>query len=249
MIHYAGGVYNGVVDGGIADTDTWDSKDATARIFVQPFKKTEIQSLQGLGFGVAGTIGNQHSGSTTNLASYKTTGQNSFFTYQTTGNAASGLEIRGTPQACYYWGPFGLLSEYVFAQQEISKGTTRNNFRNTAWDVETSFVLTGEKASFNGVTPNRPFDLKKGGWGALELAGRYGDLRFDPAAFSTFADPTKSAQEAREWGVGLNWYLNRNVKLALDYEETSFDGGAGTTGNVRNRATEETIFTRAQVAF
>jgi len=244
------------VDGGIADLDTFDSKDAAARIFVQPFKKTDINALKGLGVGVAGTIGNQQfNGSTTNLASYKTTGQNSFFTYGAKGAAPDGLEIRGTPQAYYYWGPFGLLSEYAFAQQELRNGALRDNVRNSAWQIETSFVLTGEKASYGGVTPRHPFDLKKGGWGALELVGRYGDLRFDPSAFSTstqtrFADPTKSAQEAREWGVGLNWYLNRNVKLVLDYEQTEFDGGGGGTVTApKNRATEEAIFTRAQVAF
>lgn len=261
VLHYAGGVYNGVVDGTLADTDTYDSKDAAVRIFVQPFKKTDWNALKGFGAGVAGTIGNQQfTSTTTNLASYKTTGQNTFFTFGK-GTAADGLELRGTPQAYYYWGPVGLLTEYAFAQQELRNGTLLDNVRNTAWQVEASFVLTGEKATYSGVTPNHPFDLKKGGWGALELAGRYGDLRFDPSAFSTtpkaanqrFADPTKSAQEAREWGVGLNWYLNRNVKLVLNYEQTVFDGGAGTASatayTIHNRATEQVVLTRAQILF
>jgi len=67
------------------------------------------------------------------------------------------------------------------------------------------------------VTPRRPFDLKNGGWGAFEFVARYGDLHLDPGAFNRdptagglrFASPIASAQEAREWGVGLNWYLNR----------------------------------------
>ena len=261
VIHYAGGVYNGVPDGTLADTDTYDSKDGAARLLIQPFKKTDLTPLKGFGVGLAGTIGNQKSTSTTtNLASYKTPGQNTFFTYGK-GTAASGLELRGTPQAYYYWGPLRILTEYAFAQQELRNGSVLDNVRNTAWQVEASFVLTGEKATYGGVAPRHPFDLKKGGWGALELAGRYGDLRFDPSAFSTtplaagqrFADPTKSAQEAREWGVGLNWYLNRNVKLVLDFEQTSFDGGAGTASataySIKNRATEETIFTRAQITF
>ena len=261
VFHYAGGVYNGVVDGTLADTDTYDSKDAAARIFVQPFKKTDWNALKGFGAGIAGTIGNQQfTSTTTNLASDKTTGQNTFFSYGK-GTAGDGVELRGTPQAYYYWGPVGLLTEYAFAQQELRNGTLLDNVRNTAWQVEASFVLTGEKATYNGVTPNHPFDLKKGGWGALELAGRYGDLRLDPTAFSTtpttagqrFADPTKSAQEAREWGVGLNWYLNRNVKLVLNYEQTSFDGGAGsasaTAYTIHNRTTEQVVLTRAQITF
>ena len=143
VFHYAGGVYNGVVDGTLADTDTYDSKDAAARIFVQPFKKTDWNALKGFGAGIAGTIGNQQfTSTTTNLASDKTTGQNTFFSYGK-GTAGDGVELRGTPQAYYYWGPVGLLTEYAFAQQELRNGTLLDNVRNTAWQVEASFVLTG----------------------------------------------------------------------------------------------------------
>ena len=41
-----------------------------------------------------------------------------------------------------------------------------------------------------------------------------------------FADITKSARRASAWAVGLTWYLNRNVKYVLNYEQTSFRGGA-----------------------
>ncbi|MGD0652144.1 MAG: porin [Verrucomicrobiia bacterium] len=261
VVSYAGGIFNGVVDGGIADTDAWDSKDGAARIFIQPFKKTDIDPLKGLGFGVGGTVGNQQftSGST-NLPTYKTTGQLQFFSFRS-GVAPDGVEVRGSPQGYYYWGPFGLLGEYVIADQEVRAGTLRDHVRNTAWQVQASFALTGENATYNGVTPHRAFDLRSGGWGAFEIVGRYGDLHVDPDSFSKtplaaglrFADPTKSAQEAREWGVGLNWYLNKNVKLVLDYEQTSFDGGAGTASStaytVKDRQTERIVLTRAQVSF
>jgi phosphate-selective porin OprO/OprP len=81
------------------------------------------------------------------------------------------------------------------------------------------------------------------------LVGRYGQLHIDSDAFPTFADPTKSIQEAREWGVGINWYLNKNVKAVLDYEQTDFDGGAANGSLVANRPTEKVIFTRLQLAF
>jgi len=256
VVHYAGGVYNGVMDGTLADTATYDSKTAAARLFIQPFKKTDWNLLKGFGAGVAGTIGDQHwTTTTTNLASYKSTGQNLIYRYGVRGAAPNGQEIRGTPQAYYYWGPVGLLTEYAFAQQDLSNGTLRDNVRNSAWQVAGSVVLTGEKAGYGGVTPRHPFDLKKGGWGAVELVGRYGDIRFDPTAFSTakttrFADPITSVAEARDWGVGVNWYLNRNLKLVLDYEQTAFDGGGGGTfAAPMNHATEELILTRAQITF
>ena len=237
------------------------SKDGVARIFIQPFKKSDIDPLKGLGFGAGGSIGDeQPSGTTTNLASYKTPGQNTFFSYRS-GVAPDGLEYRLSPQGYYYWGPVGLLSEYVLAEQKLRNGTRNEFVRNSAWQTEASFVLTGEDASYNGVTPSHPFDLKNGGWGAFELVARYGDLHLDPGTFNRnptagglrFASPITSAQEAREWGVGLNWYLNRDLKFVLDYEQTAFDGGAGTatttTYSVKNRETERTVFSRVQFAF
>ena len=260
-VTYAVGVFNGVPDGTSADFDTWDSKVGAARIFIQPFKNTDIDPLKGLGFGAGGSIGNQQfTSASTNLASYKTTGQNTFFAFAK-GVAPDGLEYRLAPQAYYYWGPLGLLGEHTLAEQKLRNGTVHEFMRNSAWQTEVSFVLTGENASYNGVTPRRPFDLKAGAWGAFELVGRYGELHLDPDAFNVnttaggarFASPITAAQEAREWGVGLNWYLNKNIKLVLDYEQTMFDGGAGTTSGtayvVKNRETEQVVITRAQFAF
>ncbi len=43
----------------------------------------------------------------------------------------------------------------------------------------------------------------------------------------------------------MNWYLNRSVKIVLNYDETRFDGGA-VDGN---RRTERDLLTRFQIAF
>jgi phosphate-selective porin OprO and OprP len=268
VVTYAGGVFNGVVDNGIADLATWDAKDGDGRIFVQPFKTTDIDPLKGLGFGVGGTIGDrQPSSTTTNLPTYKTPGQDVFFTYNDKGVAPDGLEYRGTPQGYYYWGPVGLLSEYALAEEQMRNGTLRKYVCNTAWQVEGSFVLTGENASYNGVIPRHPFDPKARGLGAFEVVGRYGELDVDHDAFNVnpsaagtrFAVPTQEAQQASEWGLGLNWYLNKDIKFVLDYDQTHFEGGAGYTiaattktpahYHVQDREAEEVVIGRVQIAF
>ena len=52
--------------------------------------------------------------------------------------------------------------------------------------------------------------------------GRYSQVRIDNAAFPLFANPKTAAQRAEEQGIGINWYLNRFVKLTTDYEHTNF---------------------------
>ncbi len=61
-----------------------------------------------------------------------------------------------------------------------------------------------------------------------------------------FANPDAAARQASAAGVGLNWYLNRNVKIAADYELTRFDRGALAGAD---RPDEHALFTRFQIAF
>jgi len=63
--------------------------------------------------------------------------------------------------------------------------------------------------------------LNGGGWGAWEVAARFGQLDVDDDAFPLYANPANSATEATSWGVGLNWHLNRNLKVNLSYEQTT----------------------------
>ncbi len=251
---YSVGVYNGATDGGSDDADSDEGKDAVARLFAQPFINTDIEYLRKLGFGAAGSVGD-HTGS---LPSYKTPGQQTFFSYSATAAntvSADGEQFRVDPQAYYYWGPFGVMGEYVLSSQKVKStaaGIHDVRLNNRAWQIEANYFLTGEEATFKPtslirVAPLRPFSLSGGGWGALEVVARIEELYLDPAAFPNYA-AAGSATEADSWGVGLNWYLNRNIKLNLDYETTSFENGSTTIGQVTARD-ERTVLTQIQFAF
>ena len=262
---YAIGEFNGVTDGNSTDANTnpdADSndgkKDTEGRLFTQPFINSGISGLRGLGFGIAGTYV-QAVGNATNtlLASYKTTGQNTFFNYRTgtTGTFADGRRERWSPQAYYYVGSFGALAEYVESRQDVSRQLTTTTKRsgrvdNSAYQLSLSYFLTGEAATFNSITPRTTFHLGSGGWGAWEVVARYSELKIDNAAFAggaeSFADPTASPRNARATGVGINWWLNANVKWVLDYEVTQFEGGAAGNGN---RPDERALTTRFALTF
>ena len=61
-----------------------------------------------------------------------------------------------------------------------------------------------------------------------------------------FRHPNTSASRAVAWGIGLNWYLNRNIRAGLDFIQTDFQGG--TQGTV-TRQDENVFLTRLQLAF
>lgn len=248
---YEAGIFNGVANGGSGDNEqSDDDKDFAGRLFVTPFARTDSGWWRGLGLGVAGTIGDQEGA----LRSLVTPGQQTFFAYTpgtgTNANVvADGRIWRVSPQAYFYHGPFGVLAEYVIASQHVRRtaGTTTTDatLRNRAWQVAGSWFVTGEDNGFKAVTPAHPFRLGAAGWGALEIAARYGELDVDDHTFPLFANPDTAASKAASWGVGVNWHLNRNLKLSANYEQTTFTGG---TSEFLAKG-EKVVLTRAQFSF
>jgi phosphate-selective porin OprO/OprP len=254
-LSYAGGYFNGVVDRGSSNLDTTDDKEFAGRIFAHPFKNL-FGPLQGLGIGIAGSYGDKNGAS--DVGNFVDQVQVRFFSFSD-GTVASGTHTRIAPQGYYYWGPLGLFGEYVVSSQQFARGANQTRLDDEAWQLIGSWVLTGEDNGYKGIKPKRNFDPFNGGWGAFVLNARYGELDVDDDAFvgingtntDRLANPTSSATKAAEWGVGLNWHLNPNLKLYADYEQTKYDGGRSVEGvdAVFDRETEKTFFTRVQVSY
>ena len=268
LLSYAAGIFNGVGDEQNSSNAAFENEvEFAGRLFTQPFKSSDLTALQGLGFGVAGTSQNGTSNTkdlptTTGgtLPGYTTDGQQQFFAY----NPAIGTVVasrehwRLSPQGYYYYGPLSLLGEYAISDQGVRNTTTgaQAYLQNTAWEVSGGWVLTGENASFGGVTPLHPFDPHNGQWGAFQVVARYAELNIDNAAFPVFANPAYSASTAQAWSTGLNWYLNKNIRLNASFSHTTFTGGGASTGSgattspgVVTRQPENVFFTRVQLAF
>jgi phosphate-selective porin OprO/OprP len=273
-LNYTVGYYNGTADGRDAtSTDGDNRKEIGARIFLEPFKNSP-GVFQGLGFGVGSSFGakNQsaaNSGASNNfLSRYRTPGQNVFFQYRgsatatataagSTGVYADGDHVRISPQLYWYYNNLGVIAEYITSEQDLTitntaagpgaVTTTSESLKNEAWQVSATWVITGEDASFRGVAkPKNAYTIGGPGWGAVELAARYGVLDIDDDAFPLFANPASAATEAKSYGIGVNWYLTSNLKTQLDYINTSFEGGAA---GGQDREDEKTILARFQVAF
>ncbi len=239
LVNYELGIFNGTGDARAASNSDFDSdKTAAARLFFHPFLRSKMKPLQKFGVGVSGTYGEMKGDA----------GLPDDFTYRGS-TTADGLQWRVGPQAYWYLGPFGLQGEYAISSQRLERDTapfasTRAN--NSAWMVTASWMLTGEDATFRAVTPRKNFDPRTSGWGALQAVVRYSCLDLDDDLFPTFADPAELPTRAASWGVGLNWYLNRNVRASFNFDHTDFKGGQ--SGNVGDFG-ENVFSTRVQLAF
>jgi phosphate-selective porin OprO/OprP len=99
-----------------------------------------------------------------------------------------------------------------------------------AWYVEGSWVLTGEARKYNVNTfafdapaIDKPFDPRKGQWGAWELAGRYSVADLNHHEYATLAADRVRGGDQTIASVGLNWFPNGVTKFSLDYLDVSVD--------------------------
>ena len=236
-LSYAAGVFSPSGDGdNAAFGEHGDDLEFGGRLELRPLRTSPNTWLNGLAFGVGGTF-TQVSSNVANLPNnvggtrpgYLTPAGQQFFAY----NAASGLTVadgqhwRVSPHLTYLKGPFGLLGEYIVTRQGVLNATTlrEGQLDHSAWELTAQWVLTGEDATFGAINPTRPFRLSDGGWGAWQLVGRFNQLHLDPDTFPAFANPALSARSATSWSVGVNWWLNRNLRILTSFTRTTFDGG------------------------
>jgi len=99
------------------------------------------------------------------------------------------------------------------------------------WYIEGTWILTGEAkpyttqainnevGAFGNPIPSRPFSLDGESWGTWELTARYSDMNLNwhqtQIANTTQLGGILGGDE-RIVTLGVNWYLNRNVKLQVN---------------------------------
>lgn len=248
---YTLGFFNGVPDIGFGDVETDRFKDVVARLVFEPLKLRHAAGADEMQLAVSMSTG-EHRGTVANpqTPTYRSPLQESIFRFRGDGTAAGtvvadGRQRRLSPQGYAAFGPVGLMGEYVISTQDVRRDVTYGTVRNTAWQGTMTWALTGEHASYRGLTPLRPADPAHGRWGAVELAGRVSALEVDADAFPVFADTASQIHHALTVGGGVNWHLLKGIKVMVDYTWTRFRGGAP----LGDRLTEHNFSTRFQHAF
>src|SRR5262249_11382257 len=152
-----------------------------------------------------------------------------------TGNIqAQAASVLGT-ELFYIMGPFSVMAEYAFAEMDravvpnigpLLPRTVTGNRHFSGGYVTVSYFLTGETRTYDRTLGRegtfyveRPFTnafAKRSedggttfGWGAWEVAARYSyvNLNDGPIQGGIFSGVT----------LGLNWYLNSNLKVQFQY--------------------------------
>jgi phosphate-selective porin OprO/OprP len=153
-------------------------------------------------------------------------------------NRAESLSRLGVELAAT-WGALSLQGEYIQAVVDQRWGEPTLDF--SGWYLQGSWFLTGEsrnyrpqKGAFGGVSP-RHFH------GAWEIALRVSELDLN--------DENITGGRERNYTLGLNWYLNPNVRLMANYIKADFDDSARENGELDSGSDLDILQMRVQAEF
>jgi len=138
-------------------------------------------------------------------------------------------------EASWAIGPASVAAEYIVSRDaregqgvgsEAQLDPDLPEIEGRGWYIAGTWVVTGENRD-GGVNPKRP--LLQGGFGAVEVTARYEQLRFASAG-APDEPPSRSPRAAnvapngdRAWTLGVNWYVNRWVKLRVNLINETLD--------------------------
>ncbi|MBI2833798.1 MAG: hypothetical protein HYX76_05160 [Acidobacteria bacterium] len=195
-------------------THTKGGRDAfAARLIVRPFASGSDGPLAGLQLGMA-TL-QSHLDNQLGVRGRTVFGDGVFFDRV----YVNGRRQRIGFEAAWSTGPVSVSGEYISASdQRKAMGFTGDDLppvRARAWYVAGTWALTGERKD-GRLEPRHP--LLQSGWGAIELAARIERLEFDSIIYPgvAFGFPNASGllrNADRVTTLGVNWYLNRYVKV------------------------------------
>jgi phosphate-selective porin len=232
VVQYWVGAFNGK---GYALVNTTNQPEVVGRLRFYPWRKTTNHWLKEFAFGGSldfarsrGLSGDQSFNGTLPDAAY-----NFFPQFPINGDIQ-----RYNGEFTYLQGPFSLRGEFdQLNMDRTNVGSLQQNWlgfmslptiRAKAWDVSTTYLLTGEKRPENG-TPRvkRPLfgpDTPGGqgrGWGAWEAAFRFTGIQANEPGASFVNNITDGFvptffNHTNEYTIGVNWYPNYWVKYVLN---------------------------------
>jgi phosphate-selective porin OprO and OprP len=159
-------------------------------------------------------------------------------------NPVDKAETKGL-EAVLSWDSLLVASEYFFLDTD-QRNLGGNSFQ--GYYVEAAYVLTGERRHYNPNTagygkplPLHPVSISRGGWGAWEVAARWGSMDLNDKWSRGTTNPLAvNGGRQDNFVLGVNWYPTFNTKFQLNwihgglYDRYSTARGNPSTGSKWN---------------
>lgn len=241
VVEYGAGAFNGrarTLD------DNNDNFDMGGRMVFAPFIKSEETLWRD--FYIGGSFLSGHSDETLASTGFTTAGGTRFLTYSSSTRHANN-RMRYGAELQWIYGPGDIKVEYVGAQFDgVERINQKADVHIDSWYASGTYVLTGERKPRNKpIVPKRNFSLKDGGWGAWETALRFEQFFVNDAPFR--GGLATGVERVNAYTMGLNWWLNKHIRLLFDYTLNDFSGPLAMGSEAQNK--EHLLISRAQYDF
>lgn len=233
QLQYAIGATFGQLSG-LADTNT--TRDGVGYLNFKPFLHSQQETwLRHLNLGGSLAVGRQaFESAVLPLRTSIQTSENDeaaqaassiFLEYQN-GVVAKGERLQGALHAALYSGPFSMEAECYAARFGVAAnpGASAVGVPIFGYDITLASFLTGESVEDREtVSPLRPVTRNGSGWGALEVFGRYSQLRLGDQVFTAgLANPNDWTNNIGMTDIGCNWYLSKFVRVTFDWQHSMY---------------------------
>lgn len=261
-LDYAVGVFDGPRN---SFEDFNDAKDVMAYVNIRPFQNWDGSAVEFLNIGGSFTYGMQDNplvpaswrvASNASNAGTADRAAPPFYIFD------RGVEERGdrafwSAHVAYFYKQLSVLADYngaILRYAPSNEAPSSFVIPTHGFSVAAGYFLTGEEVERRTIIePRRDFDLRRGrfGLGAWELVGRYSMLNFDRDILNPqLTDPDLWSHEAWVTNLGVNWYLNRFVKVVLDWQHADFGRPvAYDLEPLRRSRTNDLFWVRVQIYF
>jgi len=161
---------------------------------------------------------------------------------------AGSTRTRSVVEYAVAYGPYKAQGEFFQIGYSDMTGTNAGsnsinmNYNELLWNITgESHNYSNTAGTFGWIKPNTKFSTN-GGLGAWQVGVRLSD--FDGSDFTAASGKTTKATSMT---YGLNWYMNDNVRVMLNYVETKYDSTVSVSGASLDKI--KAIMLRTQVWF
>lgn len=235
-VEYAAAIMDGPRN---SDQDFNREKDAIGMINIRPFLDRADSPLQNLNIGGSVDYGNQNNPMTgalrtnVNYSNEGVLGDDPLvnatvpFLQFNQGTYERGLRNLWELHLAYFYQGLSLMAAWEAGYESYARPPMRSvPVPLDGFFVEASYFLTGETLSERTVIdPVRRFDLRPGkfGLGAFEPFARFSYLNIGNEIFTYgISDPNLWTNRVQLVDVGMNWYLNKGLKIYIDWQHGLF---------------------------
>ncbi|KAF0246392.1 MAG: phosphate-selective porin O and [Planctomycetota bacterium] len=243
LFRYWLGVFNGNGPGNDGNSD----KDVAARLLFAPPRLLGWKPLRHVHAGVSATHGRQDRRAPERPFPMFDPGTGTDFH---SNPAASNYEIdtvsRVSGEFAALLGPVEAKAEFSWHRSriEFDDGSSRH-FRSPAFYGQLGVWIAGRRVPFG--VPEVDSPLFTGGFGAVQIAGRFARMRLDDLLIDRAG--FDGARRIDEFTLGLNWFPNENVRVSLEFIRVRYRHGRALLPNGDRTAREDAVLLRFQLSF